>query len=183
MGPSAPPGGPDDELYRYSSDISGPYQGGLATVPAGDACVHSYDGAGTPDPAAPSPTSVHAWTTTAMAQPFHLDGQVTVSVFTVSVGGGPASGRLCATLIDESVTSGVPTDNVIGDATYDLSAWPQSVRRVTFTFQLPQAADIPAGNRLTLVLHVHGDSSESLLFAYDHPVYPSLLELATTTPM
>ena len=60
-----------------------------------------------------------------MTQIFHLDGQVTVSVFTVSVAGVATSGRLCVTLIDQSVAAGVPTDRVIGDATYDLGAWPR----------------------------------------------------------
>jgi hypothetical protein len=182
MAPSAPPGDPGDELYKYSSDLTGPYLGGLATKPAGSDCTHSYD-AGAVDPATPSRWSVHAWSAAPMPQIFHLDGQVTLSLFTVSVGQVAASGRLCATLIDQNVTNGVPTDRVIGTTTYDLGAWPRSIRRVTFTFNLPQAEDIPAGNRLVLALHVHGQSSDDLLFAYDHPQYPSLLEVATTTPL
>jgi hypothetical protein len=182
MAPSAPPGDPGDELYKYSSDLTGPYLGGLATKPAGSDCTHTYD-AGAVDPAAPSRWSVHAWSTAPMPQIFHLDGQVTLSLFTVSVGQVAASGRVCATLIDQNVTNGVPTDRVIGNTTYDLGAWPRSIRRVTFTFNLPQAEDIPAGNRLVLALHVLGQSSEDLLFAYDHPQYPSLLEVATTTPL
>ena len=57
------------------------------------------------------------------------------------------------------------------------------MRRVTFTFHLPQAEDILPGNRLLLALHARGQASDDLLFAYDHPQYPSLLELATTTPL
>ena len=182
MLPSAPPGDPGDELYKYSSDLTGTYFGGLATKPAGTDCEHSYDASAT-DPAEPSRWNVHAWSTAPMAQVFHLDGQVTMSFFTVSVGGAATSGRLCVTLIDQSVAAGVPTDRVIGDAVYDLGAWPRSVRRVTFTFQLPQAEDILPGNRLVLALHARGQASGDLLFAYDHPQYPSLLELATTTPL
>ena len=74
----------------------------------------------------------------AFSQPFHLDGQVTVSLFTLTVGGVAASGRLCATLIDHAVSGGVPNDRVLGQATYDLGAWPRSARRVTFTFQGPR---------------------------------------------
>jgi hypothetical protein len=182
MAPSAPPGDPADELYKYSSDLTGPYLGGLATKPAGSDCTYSYD-AGAADPAEPSRWNVHAWSTAAMPEMFHLDGQVTVSLFTVTVAGAAASGRLCATLIDQTVTNGVPTDRVIGTTTYDLAAWPRSVRRVTFTFGLPQAEDIVPGNRLLLVLHNQEQSSDDLLLAYDHTQYPSLLEVATTTPL
>jgi len=182
MAPGAPPGSPGDELYRYSNDLDGPYYGGLATKPAGSTCVHSYD-AGGEDPAVPSRWSVHSWSTAPMPYLFHLDGQATLSLFTVSIGGAPAAGRLCATLIEQSVTNGVPTDRLLGDATYDLSAWPRSIRRVTFTFQLPTGQDILPGNRLVLVVHAQGQSTHDLLYAYDHPAYPSLLELATTTPL
>jgi prepilin-type N-terminal cleavage/methylation domain-containing protein len=182
MTTDVPAGDAEDELFRYSSDLEGPYYGGLATKPAGSSCTSSYE-PGVTDPEVPSRWNVHAWSTPPMPQLFHMDGQVTVSLFTVSIGGVPASGRLCATLIDQSVTGGVPTDRVIGESTYDLTAWPRSVRRVTFTFQLPLAQDILAGQRLVLVLHAHGQSTEDLLFAYDHPAYPSLLEVATTTPL
>jgi hypothetical protein len=57
------------------------------------------------------------------------------------------------------------------------------VRRVTFTFHLPESEDVAAGHRLLLALHAHGASSHDLVFVYDHPLYPSLLEVATTTPL
>jgi hypothetical protein len=114
---------------------------------------------------------------------FHLDGQVTVSLFTSTVGGTAASGRLCATLKDRAVANGIPTDRVIGTATYNLANWPRSVRRITFTFHLPDAEDIATGHRLVLALHAREESSADLLFVYDHPLYPSLLEVATTTPL
>ena len=183
MAPSAPPGGTGTPLYEYSADLAGSYDGGLATVRAGSSCAHSYDAADAADPQVPSKWSVHAWSTGPLPQPYHLDGQVTLSLFTSSVGGQAASGRLCATLIDRAAAGGIPTDTVIGTATYDLASWPRTVRRVTFTFQLQAAADLVPGNRLVLALHAHGASSADLLFVYDHPLYPSLLEVATTTPL
>lgn len=183
MAPSAPPGDQSTPLYEYSSDLAGTYDGGLATMKAGSECASSYDAADAADTQVPSKWSVHAWSTGPLPQPYHLDGQVTLSLFTASVGGSAGSGRLCATLIDRSVSGGIPTDTVIGSATYDLASWPRTTRRVTFTFNLASAADLAAGNRLVLALHAHGASSQDLLFVYDHPLYPSLLEVATTTPL
>ena len=183
MAPSAPPGGTSTPLFEYSSDLAGVYDGGLATVKAGSDCAHSYDAADAANPQVPSKWSVHAWSTGPLAQAYHLDGQVTLSLFTATVGGQAGSGRLCATLIDRGVADGMPTDTVIGTATYDLASWPRTVRRVTFTFHLPDAADVPSGHRVVLALHAHGASTHDLLFLYDHPLYPSLLEVATTTPL
>ncbi len=183
MAASAPPGDPSTPLFEYSSDLAGTYDGGLATARAGTSCVHSYPSAQADDPQGPSKWSVHAWSTGALPQLFHLDGQVTVSLFTATLAGASASGRLCATLVDRTAEGGIPSDRVIGEATYDLSQWPRSVRRVTFTFHLPQAEDLEAGHRLVLALHARQESTGDLLFVYDHPLYPSLLEVATTTPL
>jgi prepilin-type N-terminal cleavage/methylation domain-containing protein len=183
MASSAPSGDANTPLFNYSSDLTGDYDGGLATARAGSSCAHSYDSAHADDPSGPSKWSVHSWSTGVMPQLFHLDGQVTLSLFTATVGGMAGSGRLCATLIDRTVSGGVATNRVIGSATYDLSNWPRSVRRVTFTFNLESAEDIPVGHRLVLALHAREESTRDLLFVYDHPLYPSLLEVATTTPL
>jgi prepilin-type N-terminal cleavage/methylation domain-containing protein len=183
MAASAPPGVPDTPLYEYSSDLEGAYGGGLATARAGSDCVHRYASQDAENTAAPNKWSVHAWSTGSLPHLFQLDGQVTISVFTATMGAMPGSGRLCATLIDRTVSEGVPSDRVLGSAVYDLAAWPTSVRRVTFTFNLPQAEELAAGHRLLLALHTREESSRDLVFVYDHPLYPSLLEVATTTPL
>ena len=118
-----------------------------------------------------------------MPQIYQLDGQVTVSLFTSALGGVSGSGRLCATLVDRAVSEGMPTDRVLGSAVYDLPSWPTSMRRLTFTFNLPQAEDVPAGNRLVLALHLREESDQDVALLYDHPLHPSLLEVATPTPL
>jgi prepilin-type N-terminal cleavage/methylation domain-containing protein len=183
MAASAPPGDINTPLFDYSEDLAGNYDGGLATARAGSSCARSYDAADATDPDKPNKWSVHSWSTGALPKLFHLDGQVTVSLFTATVGGVSASGRLCATLADRTVSGGMPSEQEIGTATYDLSAWPRSPRRVTFTFNLPDAADVPMNHRLVLTLHAREESTADLLFLYDHPLYPSLLEIATTTPL
>ncbi len=183
MAASAPPGSPSTPLYDYTDDLAGAYDGGLATARAGSSCASSYPSAQADDPQGPSKWSVHAWSTGPLPQVFHLDGQVTVSLFTATLGGVGASGRLCATLIDRTIEGGVPSDREIGTATYDLASWPRSVRRVTFTFHLPDAEDVATGHRVVLALHAREESTGDLVFVYDHPLYPSLLEVATTTPL
>ncbi len=183
MGGSAPPGDHNTPVYQYSDDLAGDYLGGLAMVNAGTTCEHSYTAAEAEDPQGPSKWSVHAWSTGAMPQPYQLDGQVTVSMFTSMLGGASGSGRLCATLLDRAVTGGVPTDRVLGSAVYDLGSWPLSIRRVTFTFNLADADVVEAGNRLVLAMHLREESAHDVAFLYDHPLYPSLLEVATPTPL
>jgi prepilin-type N-terminal cleavage/methylation domain-containing protein len=183
MGGSAPPGDISTPVYEYSSDLAGDYLGGLAMVNAGDSCVHGYPAADAENPEGPNRWSVHAWSTGAMPQIYQLDGQVTVSLFTSALGGVSGSGRLCATLVDRAVSEGVPTDRVLGSAVYDLPSWPTSMRRLTFTFNLPQAEDVPAGNRLVLALHLREESDQDVALLYDHPLHPSLLEVATPTPL
>ena len=99
------------------------------------------------------------------------------------MGGVSGRGFLCATLIDRQIFSGLPSDRVLGTATYDVSNWPSDVRRLTFTFNLSQQETIASGHRLVLALNVRSESAQDLAFLYDHSTYPSLLEVETTTPL
>ena len=183
MGGSAPPGDISTPLYEYSSDLGGDYLGGLAMANAGDSCERSYPAEDAEAPEGPSKWSVHAWSTGPMPQTYQLDGQVTLSLFTATLGGASGNGRLCATLVDRAVSEGVPTDRALGSAVYDLPSWPGTIRRVTFTFNLPDAEAVPAGNSLVLVLHLREESAQDVMLLYDHPLYRSLLEVATPTPL
>ena len=126
--------------------------------------------------------SVHAWSTPTFASGFTVQDQATVSIFTKTVGGAAARGVVCATLIDRSVASGVPTDTVLGSTTYDLASWPTDGRRVSFSFNVTTTT-IAASHRLVLALNVRSESGSDLVFLYDHPLYASFLEVATTTPL
>ena len=183
MGGSAPPGGISTPVYEYSADLAGDYLGGLAMANAGGSCEHSYSPDEAGDPQGPSKWSVHAWSTGPMPVTYQLDGQVTLSLYTATLGGVSGSGRLCATLLDRAVSDGVPSDRSLGSAVYDLPSWPTSIRRVTFTFNLAEADAVPAGNSLVLVLHLREESAQDVVLLYDHPLYRSLLEVATPTPL
>ena len=149
----------------------------------GNTCAASYAAASASDEQAVNKWAVHAWSTKQFDQPFTLRGLVSVSLFTTTVGGVSASGRLCATLIDRQTTDGVPTDRLLGTGEYDLSTWPRDVRRLTFSFRLAQEETVPAGHRLVMALHLRGESGADISIIYDHPLYPSLLEVATSTPL
>lgn len=169
-------------LYQLSSDLSGTYDGGLAMMRHDTGCRTTYPEENATDPNATDQWSIHGWATNTFASTFTLTGQVTLSLYTAAVGGVSGAGVMCATLIDRSVSGGVPVDVNLGSFTYSLSSWPTTVRRISFTLNLP-AADIAAGHRLVLVLGVKASSANDLYFVYDHPRYPSFMEVATPTPL
>jgi len=183
MGPSLPAGPSATPLYDYSSDLSGSRPGGLAMIHRGSTCDTSYLATNATNPSAPNEWGIHAWNTNPFATAFHLSGQVTLSLFTTTIGGVAGRGVVCASLVDRQVSSGVPQDRLLGSFLYDLASWPTSPRRLTFTFDLSAAQDVAAGHRLALVLQVRGESDNDLVFLYDHPLYPSLVEVATSTPL
>ena len=182
MASAAPPGDQSTPLFRYSTDLSGGFDGGLTMMHRGTSCASSYAAADASSDQSVSKWAVHSWSSQAFSQPFTLRGLVTVSLFTTAVGGVAATGRLCATVIDRQTTGGVPTDRVLGTGVYDLSPWPTDVRRVTFSFRLAQEETVPAADRLVLALHLRAESGADVSILYDHPLYPSLLEVATSTP-
>jgi prepilin-type N-terminal cleavage/methylation domain-containing protein len=183
MGGTAPPGDRSTSLFRYSNDLEGGYNGGLTMMHRGTSCVTGYAAADATNAQAVDKWAVHAWASPKLSQPFVLRGLVTLSLFTTTVGGVQASGRLCATLVDRLTTNGVPSDRVLGTGVYDLSSWPTDVRRVAFSFRLAQEESVPADHRLVLSLHLRGESGADVSILYDHPLFPSSLEVATSTPL
>src|SRR3989442_5186321 len=183
MGPSLPAGSSSTPLYDYSSDLSGARPGGLAMIHRGTTCDTSYAASNATSATVPSKWSIHAWSTNPFASTFHLSGQVTMSLFSTTIGGAAGRGVVCASLVDRQMVNGVRQDRALGSFVYDLSSWPTSPRRLTFTFDLSQAHDVAAGHRLVLVLQARGESDNDLVLLYDHPLYPSLLEVATSTPL
>jgi prepilin-type N-terminal cleavage/methylation domain-containing protein len=176
-----PPGDPTTTpLYQLSNDLSGAYDG-LAMKRHGTSCPTTYEDATNLDAA--NQWNVHAWATNTFASTFALAGQVTLSLHTSTVGGVSGAGVICTTLVDRAVVDGQPVDISLGSFTYSLAAWPTTIRRISFTVNLAAAANIAAGHRLVLVLGVKGTSDNDLSFVYDHPLYPSFLELATPTPL
>jgi hypothetical protein len=183
MWKGVPTGNSSTPLYNYSNDLSGTYAGGLATTRKGTTCPTSYPAANANlTSAAVNKWSIHAWSSNSFSSTFSLTGQTTLSLYTATLGGASGKGDVCATLLDRAVSAGVPTDTNLGSFTYSLTPWPTTLRRISFTFTLASAPDIPAGHRLVLVLGVKGSSDNDIYFVYDHPSYASFLQVATDTP-
>jgi prepilin-type N-terminal cleavage/methylation domain-containing protein len=182
MGPAQRPGTGANPLYDYSSDLTtGARPGGLTMLHQGTTCEASYPASGTTG--ALTKWNLHAWNTNPFTSSFHLSGQVTLSFFATTIDNASGTGAVCASLVDRQVVGGVVTDRPLGSEYYETSEWPNTPRRLTFTFDLPQTQDVPAGHRLMVVLQARGESDNDLVFIYDHPLYQSLLEVATSTPL
>jgi prepilin-type N-terminal cleavage/methylation domain-containing protein len=184
MGTQPPTGNSSTPIYEYSADLAGDYLGGLAMMRKGNTCRTSYSSSDSSNPAVPNRWAVHAWTTPPMEdEVFHLSARATVSVWTQTLGGVSGRGLLCATLIERHESGGVASDTTIASTTYDVSAWPATPRRLSFTFTVSPQVDINIDNQLVLVLHLRGESAQDIALLYDHPSYQSLLEIETTTPI
>jgi prepilin-type N-terminal cleavage/methylation domain-containing protein len=183
MGDDVPTGDSSTPLYSYSNDLSGTYDGGLAMKEQGTTCPTSYafTTGHTYSTSNPNFYSIHAWASNAFSTPFDLAGKATVSIFTEAMGGASGRGFVCATVIDRAVSAGVPTDTVLGSSTFDVTSWPTTSTRLSFTFNVT-STDLAAGHRLVFVLGVRSESANDLVFRYDHPLYPSFLEVSTDTP-
>jgi hypothetical protein len=196
MGTTVPSGTSSTPLYKYSSDLAGSYSGGLAMKESLTACppysssypyigwtVYGYDARDYNDLSKPANKwSVHEWNSVAFATNLGVNGQATVSLFTSTLGGVAGKGVVCAALLDRYVVSGYPVDRLLGSTSYTLNTWPTTVKRLSFSFSLLDDTDVVAGHRLVFVLGVKSDSTSDLNFVYDHPTYPSMVEIATDTP-
>jgi prepilin-type N-terminal cleavage/methylation domain-containing protein len=181
---TAPPtGGISTPLYEYSADLAGEYPGGLAMMRRGTSCRRSYSSSEATNLATPNKWAVHAWATNEFNEDFHLSGRATVSLYTTTLGSLPGRGFVCAALIDRQESGGVPSDTTVASTTYDVSSWPTTVRRLSFTFNVSPQVDIGQDHRLILVFHVRSESANDLVLLYDHPLYQSLLEVETMTPL
>jgi hypothetical protein len=178
-----PTGNSSTPLYEYSVDLAGDYLGGLAMMRQGTSCRTSYSSSEASNPAVPNKWAVHAWATNEFAEDFHLSGRATVSMYTQTLGGVSGRGFVCATLLDRVESGGVPSDTTVASTTYDLSAWPATPRRLSFTFTVSPQRDVAEDHRLVLVLHLRGESAHDVAVLYDHPSYQSLLEVETATPV
>ncbi|MEX0744452.1 MAG: type II secretion system protein [Phycisphaeraceae bacterium] len=183
MGTTPAPGDGTTPLYKYSSDLTATYPGGLVMKKRNASCPTSYLATDSQNPDATSRWNVHTWATNSFSTTFNLTDQVVVQMYTQTVDGVAASGTVCATLIDRSVSGGVPTDTVLGSTTYENVTWPTSPTPVTFSWNLSSQANLSANHRLLLVLSVREESTADLVFLYDHPSYASFLQVATTTPL
>lgn len=129
-----------------------------------------------------------------------LEGNATLELFTQTLGGARASGKICVFLfIREEQLVGPPVDTMIGDAensglpffTFESADWPSGGwDAVTLPMQLepPSPGDsnviLLPGQRLGLAVTVEASTTvDALQIAYEHTDFDSRLELETASTL
>jgi len=145
---------------------------------------------------------VHRWVTDPMGVEFGMSGSVTIEFYTRSLNDALSHGTLCVYLFkrheEEEEGELVGTDeqltNTAGGTAYweytpeGNEYWPRNAwTKVRLTMNFNEAPDtIPAGDRLGVALSVERnniDPESAIPIMYDHPNYPTRIEVDTTTPI
>ncbi|HEX6687585.1 MAG TPA: hypothetical protein VF085_02840 [Solirubrobacterales bacterium] len=195
---------PEDEavpaLYDYADDFY------LEPTPDTDKGVQirrddtsgcHYNPTGTTNPE----SQVHRWVTDAMPKAFEMGGKVTLEFYTRTLNDALYTGTLCVYLFERGETgpaaAPVATDTMLldkGDGnpywTYEPEGngyWPRnSWAKIRLTMEFQGAPRIiPPGNRLGIALSVDRANTfaDAIPIMYDHPNYPTRIEVDTKTPL
>jgi hypothetical protein len=193
---------PEDDsnpvLYDYSNDFylePTPDTDQGLQIRHDDTAGCQYVPTGTANPE----SQVHRWVTDRFAQPFSMSGKVTLEFYTRTLNDALYTGKLCVYVFDrsEKTVNGelVATDSFLADQEngnlywfYEPEGtgfWPRNTWtkvRLTMDFQ---GHEIDDGNRLGLALSVDPATTpaDSIPIMYDHPNYPTRIEVDTTTPI
>jgi len=185
--------------YDYSNDFyldTTPDTGTGVQIRKDDTSGCHYVPTGTSNPE----SQVHRWVTDPMAEKFLMSKQATLQFWTESLNHTEAPGKICVFLFKrhEEGNPPVATDtlltNTVGTTPYWTytpakganwpSEWSKGKVRLTMSFnEAPYT--IPAGDRLGVAISVERKetSTDALSFMFDHPNYPSRLEVETSTPL
>jgi len=147
-------------------------------------------------------SQVHRWVTDPMSSDFTMTGNVTIEFHSRTLGDANYRGVLCVYLYRRHET-GVPpdvvwTDTQLRDASTGTSFWtyiPEGgtgqwpwekwhILRKTMTFE-GSPYTISAGDRLGVALSVEraGTGGDAIPILYDHPDFPTRIEVDTNTPI
>lgn len=152
---------------------------------------------------------IHSWVSRPFAEDFVATGTATLELYTRTIGDANVPGAICMylfrrksgstsdtrTAIPLTAISAVTPDpfgyacQVVGSPAVGscrTTIWPRgSWGRVRFSLRFASNLKIPAGERIELALSVErsGTPEDALEFMYDHPDYPSRLEVQTATPV
>jgi type II secretory pathway pseudopilin PulG len=147
-------------------------------------------------------TQVHRWVTDPMGSDFKMTERVTLEFYTRTLNDDPSTGTLCVYLFDrheeevggELVAKDTQLTSTSGSKAYwqftpeKGGAWPQFEwvkERLTMAFNNTPYT-IPEDDRLGLALSVelaNTSPAEAIPIMYDHPDYPTRIEVHTTTPI
>jgi hypothetical protein len=145
---------------------------------------------------------IHRWVSDPFAAEFKMSGKVTLEFYTRTLNDALYHGTLCVFLFDRHETGSgqsiVATDsllkdkNAVGNPAYwtytpeGNGFWPRNAWtkvRLPMEF-LGSPYTVPSGDRLGVALSVEpgNTDAEAIPIMYDHPDYPTRVEVNTTTP-
>lgn len=184
--------------YDYSNDTyldTTPDTGTGVQIRKDDTNGCHYVPSGTSNPQ----SQVHRWVTDPMAKEFVMTEKATLQFYTESINGAKAPSTACVYLFvrHEEGSPPVATDtlltNTSGATPYwkhtppKNGNWPSEWDRVRLLMYFNEAPyEVPAGDRLGVAISVerlNTQSVDALSFMYDHPKYPTRLEVDTSTPI
>lgn len=191
-------------LYDYSSDS---YLEGTAETDKGTQILRDdtsgchFDPTGTTDPE----SQVHRWVTDPMASEFKIgtgdatEANATLEIYTRSLNESYYHAELCVFLFKREESGSPPEaeDTLLGKQGSSKSYWQYTPGSGAFwptekwtSVRIPMEIDdvpypIPAGARLGVALSFNraGTGTEAVPIMYDHPNFPSRIEIETTTPI
>jgi type II secretory pathway pseudopilin PulG len=182
---SLPTGDPvTTPLYDYSNDAylnASPYTDKGVQIQPQDVNGCNFAGTGT------NPQSkVHRWLSDPMLSNFSATGNVSLSFFSKTINGVTQAGKICVWLFKRSATN-VDTQLTGSPFAYTPGGtgnWTTSFGGTATQFNMNVGAQtVSTGQRLGLAISVNRDvTPASLEFMYDHPGYPTRLEVETSTP-
>jgi type II secretory pathway pseudopilin PulG len=147
-------------------------------------------------------SQIHRWVTDPMPSNFTMTQEVTIELYTQTLPNASHSGALCIYLFRRHETGVSPnlvaTDTQLTDTSRGLppywiytpggnGLWPSGawgMVRKTMTFS-GAPYTISAGDRLGVALSLErsGTSGDAVQIMYDHPTYPTRIEVDTNTPI
>lgn len=189
---------PEDDsnpaLYNYSNDgylETNPDTGKGIQIKRDDTSGCHFDPTGTVHPE----SQVHRWVTDPFVANFNLSGKVTLEFYTRTLNDALYHGTLCVYLfkrhkIDESKEENsflANKENSLPYWTYTPQGngfWPRSAwTKVRLTMEFTPT-EVVAKDRLGIALSVDpgNTDAEAIPIMFDHPNYPTRIEVNTTTP-
>lgn len=181
-----PPPAPDTlpSLFNYSTDVAGTYTGGRV-LKRDTTC------AGTPSTS--DNTKGAFWTTPTLSSTTTYTGEGGLTVYTQTINGVAAHAKLCLAFYDVpgsilNLVSAPPT--LIGRVSYDPATWPTTPTGASFPFNfhgtIPSGlrdangnVSLVSGHRIGVRAWVDSGSAADIALIYDHPSYPSSVQLNT----
>jgi len=182
-------------LYDYATDTylePAPDTDKGVQIRVDDTSGCHYDPTITTNPEA----RTHRWVTDPMEAEFKMNGRVTLEFYTRTLNDNLRTGKLCVFLFKRDDNASPPDTKLMngaedhwfyapsleGNTYWPRNAWTKV--RLTMTFNnVPYT--IPKGDRLGIALSLERQATdaEAIPIMYDHPTYPTRIEVDTSTPI